>query len=217
MVASAIDELPITSYALLGQLALRPWSVYEMTQNVGRTLHWFWPRAESVLYAEVKRLTKLGLAKGTAKPGARGRDKTVYSLTAAGRRALKAWLATEPNGTALHSEPFLRIHLSPWGTKEDLLRALEAEREHAEALIRVCITVGTEFAEGRHQFQDQVHIRAVLFDVLWSSGISRYLSAERCIATVKRWPDIHGSPAAKREGVKAIERELARLPSSLFE
>ena len=213
----AVEDLPATSFALLGQLALRPWSVYEMTQNVYRTLHWFWPRAESVLYAEVKRLTRLGLAKGTPKPGARGRDKTVYSLTAAGRRALKAWLAREPNGTVLHSEPILRVHLSPWGTKEDLLRALDAEKAQAEALIRVCITVGTEFAEGRHQFQDQVHIRAVLFDLLWTQGVSRYLSAERCLDTVKRWPDIGGSAAAKREGVKMIQRELRRVPPSLLD
>jgi hypothetical protein len=77
--------------------------------------------------------------------------------------------------------------------------------------------VGTEFAEGRHQFQDQVHIRAVLFDVLWSSGMSRYLSAERCLATVERWPDIDGSPAVKRDAVKMIQRELSRVPPSLLD
>jgi PadR family transcriptional regulator, regulatory protein AphA len=217
VVVSSSKDLPATSFAMLGQLALRPWSVYEMTQNVGRTLHWFWPRAESVLYAEVKRLTKLGFAKGTTKPGARGRDKTVYSITAAGRRALREWLKTKPNGVSLHSEPILRIHLSPWGTKQNLMRALEAEKAHAESLIRVCITVGTEFAEGRHQFQDQVHIRAILFDVLWAQGISRYLSAERCLEKVKRWPDIKGSAAAKREGVEAIAEELGRLPASLLD
>ena len=183
-----------------------------MTQNVGRTLHWFWPRAESVLYAEVKRLTDLGLAKATPRPGARGRDKTVYTLTAAGRRALKAWLATDPNGVSLHSEPLLRVHLSPWGTKADLIRALEAEKADAEALIRVSITVGTEFAEGRHQFQDQVHVRAVLFDLLWSQGVSRYEAAERCLAVVARWPDIDGTPAAKREGMRVIRRALGRMP-----
>ena len=91
-------ELTVTSYALLGQLALRPWSVYEMTKNVGRTLHWFWPRAESVLYAEVKRLVTRGLAEASPEPGARGRDRVVYAISDDGRAALQHWLAQPPTG-----------------------------------------------------------------------------------------------------------------------
>ena len=88
--------LTVTSYALLGQLALRAWSVYEMTKNVRRTLHWFWPRAESVIYTEVKRLVASGLAEAATEPGARGRNRVVYSITPAGTEALAAWLATPP-------------------------------------------------------------------------------------------------------------------------
>ena len=78
------EDLTSTSFALLGQLALRPWSGYEMTRNVTRTLHWFWPRAESVLYDEVKRLATIGLAETREAPGRRGRPMSVYSITPAG-------------------------------------------------------------------------------------------------------------------------------------
>src|SRR5262245_39784935 len=110
-------DLTPTSYALLGQLALRPWTVYEMTKNVGRTLHWFWPRAERVLYAEIKKLHKAGMARARSVPGQRGRAAKEYAITAAGTRALKGWLASEPEGSSLHAEPVLRVHLSPYGTK----------------------------------------------------------------------------------------------------
>lgn len=207
-------EPTITSYALLGQLALRPWSVYEMTKNVARTLHWFWPRAESAIYAEMKRLADLGFARSRKEPGRRGRDQTIYAITPAGRRALKAWLATEPAAFSLHFEAMLRVHLSPYGSKEDLLEALTAARDEAGSLIRTALVVGAEFAEGRHQFQSQVHVRAILFDFLWTFGVSMYLWAERWTDEVGSWRDIEGSERARKEGVALIARSLTEVPRS---
>ena len=43
-------------------LALREWSAYELTQQLGRSLDYRWPTAESVCYGEPKRLVLLGLA-----------------------------------------------------------------------------------------------------------------------------------------------------------
>ncbi len=45
-----------TSYAILGLLAIRPWTTYELTQQMQRSLSRFWPRAESKLYEEPKKL-----------------------------------------------------------------------------------------------------------------------------------------------------------------
>ena len=44
--AKAMRKLTPTSYAILGLLALRPWSAYELTKQVRRSLHFCWPRAE---------------------------------------------------------------------------------------------------------------------------------------------------------------------------
>jgi PadR family transcriptional regulator AphA len=207
MVASRADLTP-TSYAILGQLALRPWGVYEMARNVGRTLHWFWPRAESVLYAEVKRLSRLGFAVVTREPGARGRPRAVYSISEAGRLALADWLATGSAGSSLHSEPLLRVHLAPYGTKEELLAALAVARDEAEALLRQALVIGQEFVDGRHQFQEQVHVRAILFDALWSDGLSRYEWASRSMERVRTWPDIDGDKAVRDEAVALIGDRL---------
>jgi DNA-binding PadR family transcriptional regulator len=204
-----------TSFALLGQLALRPWSVYEMTHNVGRTLHWFWPRAESVLYQETKRLADLGLATATQGPGRRGRLRSEYAITPAGRAALRAWLGRPPARATLHSEALLRVHLAPYGTVADLVAALESARADAETLLRQAVTIGTEFAEGRHQFQDQVPVRAILFDALWTFGLGTYLWAERSLDAVSSWPSLAPGDPASAEAVALIRARLADLPESL--
>ena len=42
--------LTSTSYAILGLLAVKPWTTYELAQQMDRALGRFWPRAESRLY-----------------------------------------------------------------------------------------------------------------------------------------------------------------------
>lgn len=54
--------LTTTSFAILGLLAIQPWSTYELAQLMRRSLQFVWPRAESNLYAEPKRLVDAGLA-----------------------------------------------------------------------------------------------------------------------------------------------------------
>ena len=38
-------NLSTTSYSILGYLAIRPYTAYELTKQMGRTFHHFWPRA----------------------------------------------------------------------------------------------------------------------------------------------------------------------------
>ena len=53
--------LTTTSYAVLAQLAVRPWSTYELAQQRVRYFRYVWPRAESAIYREVKRLAAMRL------------------------------------------------------------------------------------------------------------------------------------------------------------
>ena len=61
-------ELTTTSYAILGLLAIQPWPTYELAKQMRRSLHYVWPRAESNLYAEAKRLVEGGLAQARSEP-----------------------------------------------------------------------------------------------------------------------------------------------------
>src|SRR5262245_35683445 len=102
-------DLTTTSYAILGLLNIRHWSAYELTQQARRSLRYAWPKSESHLYAEPKRLVKLGLAGVTEAPAGPVRTRQVYRITPAGRRALKRWLATEPAPPQLEFEALLRL------------------------------------------------------------------------------------------------------------
>src|SRR5580765_4188575 len=53
--SSKLPELTTTSYAILGLLTLKPWSTYELAKQIQRD-RFVWPRAESNLYAEPKKL-----------------------------------------------------------------------------------------------------------------------------------------------------------------
>src|SRR5436305_15165628 len=103
--------LATTSFGILGQLAWGEASTYELVKAMSRNLRFIWPRAESRIYDEAKRLVAAGLA--TAREGHTGRRRrTVYAITRAGREALSAWLATPPAGAmSLESEPLLRVIL----------------------------------------------------------------------------------------------------------
>ena len=84
-----------TSYAVLGLLSVKPWSSYELTQQMDRSLGRFWPRAVSKLYEEPKKLVDHGLARASAERNGQ-RSRTVYAITERGRQelgGLKTWYA----------------------------------------------------------------------------------------------------------------------------
>ena len=134
--ASATPSLPTTAYAILGLLALREWSAYELTQQLRRSLDWCWPTAESVWYDEPKRLVWLGLATARREQTATGRRaRTVYAITGQGR-VLAAWLATEPDPPRLQIETMLRLLYADQGSKQDLLAAVRSIRRWVLAQTR---------------------------------------------------------------------------------
>jgi PadR family transcriptional regulator, regulatory protein AphA len=106
--------------AVLGMLAIRPWSAYELNKQLRRSLAYCWPKAESVLYDEPKRLEARGWVSAHKEKTGR-RTRTVYEITPAGRRALRGWLATEPSAPRFEIEPMLRLLFADQGTKDDMV------------------------------------------------------------------------------------------------
>jgi DNA-binding PadR family transcriptional regulator len=208
-----MSDAASTRYAILGHLALREWSAYELARSLRRTLHWFWPRAESLIYAEVKKLEREGLADVREEPAADGsaRRRSVYRITGAGRRALATWLSTPSETFALYIEPLLRLHLMRFGTREDIVAAMTTLRDTADLLLADAEAVATEFSEGRHVLQDEAHVRGLLFDALYSLGIALEGSAARALAEIARWPDLDGDAAAKARGVETMRAALPVL------
>src|SRR5215203_1235048 len=100
---SSAPSMTTTSYAILGLLAVKPWTTHELVQQVDRSLRRLWPRAQSKLYEEPKKLVAHGFAKATDDSVGR-RRRTRYTITAKGRRALTAWLQQPGEGPVLEFE-----------------------------------------------------------------------------------------------------------------
>lgn len=123
-------RLTTTTYGVLGLLAVRPHSTYELAKAMDRSVGRVWPRARSKLFEEPKKLVHHGYA--TAEDDAVGRrPRTVYTITGAGRRALSAWLAEPGAGPALEFEGLVKLIFADHGTRDAALASLARAREWA--------------------------------------------------------------------------------------
>ena len=147
-------SLTTTSYAILGLLAIKPWTTYELTQQMDRSLGRIWPRATSKLYEEPKKLVAAGLARASKEPVGR-RTRTVYAITAKGRRALAAWLSEPGEGPVLEFEQLLKIFFSENGTKTDALRTLAATQDWARLRAAESLAVGKAYVADEGPFPER--------------------------------------------------------------
>jgi DNA-binding PadR family transcriptional regulator len=190
-------RLTTTSYAVLAQVSVHPWSTYELAQQRVRYFRYVWPRAESAIYREVKRLSSMGLLEGK-KEHVGKRARTVYSITNEGREALREWLATPVSPFAMDFEALIRLFVAPLGTKEQIITTLEQVRGDAREMLRFGGQVKQEFLEGRAVTQDQVYIRALAVDFFISLLNTVEAWAERTLAEIHSWDDLSANGKNER-------------------
>jgi DNA-binding PadR family transcriptional regulator len=155
-------ELTTTSYAILGLLNIKPWSAYELTQQARRSLRYAWPKSESHLYAEPKRLVRLGLARVTETPAGPVRTRQVYRITPAGRRALERWLESEPAPPQLEFEAVLRLFYADATTKEAVLATLARTHDEIRQSYDEGMTLVEAWLAGEAPFPERLHISALV-------------------------------------------------------
>ncbi|WP_433477260.1 PadR family transcriptional regulator [Spirillospora sp. CA-142024] len=169
-------ELTTTSYAILGLLALRDHTTYELTKQMQRTVGYIWPRAERKLYDEPKRLVVAGYAEAVRDLVGR-RRRTTYSITPAGRDALARWLGTEPAPPALEFEGMLRVLFADQGSIGQLRQSIQAvaaqaaaRRAHFAEMAAGILATGGEYPHRAHVNALGMRFMAAYFDQLtaWS-------------------------------------------------
>ena len=153
-------RLSTTSYAVLGLLALRSWTGYELTQQARRSLAYCWPKEDSVLYEEPRRLAAMGLAQARREHDG-GRARNRYSITDAGRQALRAWLATPSAPPHLELEPLLRLTFADQGELPDAQAAVAALRDWAVTSRANGMAVLRGYQAGQAPFPDRMHINVL--------------------------------------------------------
>jgi DNA-binding PadR family transcriptional regulator len=175
-VADKPPGLTTTSYALLSLLALRPWTTYELAKQMKRSLHWFWPRAESKLYDEPRKLEAHGFARSERHYNGR-RPSTVYEITPAGRDALAAWVARPGNpAPVLEFEALLRVFAADSVGADELLRVIESVRAEMEGWQAFFNALGEDVATTGGPFPRRIHINALTyrFMSLYSNAVHEW-------------------------------------------
>jgi DNA-binding PadR family transcriptional regulator len=205
-------QLTTTSYAILGLLAARPWSTYELAKQMRRSLHHIWPRAESNIYAEPKRLLELGLA--AAEPQTVGqRPRTVYTITDEGQRTLERWLATDSGSSRFESETLVKVLFGNHGSKDELLANLRSFAGEAHAAKELWTAVAGEYVRGEYQFPERVHVNALVFQLLWNQADTHARWATWATEQVEKWPDV--SAPVDREEALAVFRSILQSATAI--
>jgi PadR family transcriptional regulator, regulatory protein AphA len=222
------------TFALLGLLASRSWTGYELTRQVQRSIRFTWPTSEAHLYREQKRLVTLGWASVEEEPvGERTRKR--YAITPAGRAALREWLTTSPQEPQLHIEGILRAFHADQGAVDDLAASMRATAEAARAICGELRGFVAEYLEeggplsmleagtggpdsrlefhGRPMFPERLHAVALTLEM----GIRLYASIddlfEGLAAEIAEWPSTT-DPAMTASTRRRLERlHAARDPA----
>jgi DNA-binding PadR family transcriptional regulator len=163
--------LTTTEAALLGLLAERELSGYDLKRAVERSVGYFWRPARSQIYAVLPRLVERGLARRRDVAQATRPDKQLYRVTPAGREALREWL----NGAPLEPEPerilLLKLFFGEQADRDALLGFVLERRQAAEQLARELRALDAEVKNHAH---DRFHALTRRYGLELSAAIVRW-------------------------------------------
>ena len=199
-------KLTTTSYVILGHLALRDWSTYELAQQLKRSTRHYWPRAESKIYEEPKKLVAHGLATATREYTGR-RRRTVYAITHEGRTALRRWLDEPGQPPLVEFEGVLKVLFAEQGTKQQLLATLRSIREQAQRTRDEHAALADDLSRTGGPFPDRLHVNELVFRFMWQQTDTVIQWATWAEQHVADWPqDI---TRADRTGAGTVLRQAA--------
>jgi DNA-binding PadR family transcriptional regulator len=202
-----VPKLTTTSYVILGLLSLRNWSTYELAQQMRRSIHFYWPRAESKIYEEPKKLVAHGLATATREYAGK-RPRTVYAITRKGRTALRRWLAEPGKGPVTEFEGLVKVLFAEQAGKDELLATLASIRADAVERQRHNVALARDLAETGGPFPERLHVNTLVFRLMWEQTQMLIRWVEWAEQEVVDWPADASLPTG-RDVARAL-REAAR-------
>ena len=202
--AATVQKLTTTSYAVLGLIAIRPVTTYELARQISRGGQ-YWLHSRSKLFEEPKRLAAAGLA--TATPGATGnRPRTVYTITDAGRAALAAWMAAPSEPPVLESEHLLKLFYADLGTKADLLATIEGLRAWAQDELTRNAVLARQYLAGLGDYQHRSAILVLTGKFTADFAESALRWADAAHEEVSAWPeDLAAAPVDRAAMIRMTE------------
>jgi PadR family transcriptional regulator AphA len=163
--------LTTTEAALLGLLADRELSGYDLKRLVSRSVGYFWRPAKSQIYAVLPRLVERRLARSRDVRQQGRPDKQLYRSTPAGRAALRDWLDHAP----LQPEPerilLLKLFFGHHTDAATLIGFVRERRAAAEQLARELVELD---AHGGADSHDRFHALTRRYGMELSVAVVRW-------------------------------------------
>ena len=204
-----------TALAILALIGIRPITGYQLTQQARRSLVAIWPKADSVLYEHPRRLEALGLIRCTVEANG-NRTRKRYRITAAGRRALRRWLASEPKAVGLEIEPLLRLIFADHGSLEDAHRAVAALEQWARTRLEDGLPVAEAYQAGAGDYPERTHLNILIMMLLGDiySAVLRWAGDAR--GEMERWRSTT-DPGPHSQAQQLLEDGIRRSRLALAE
>jgi PadR family transcriptional regulator AphA len=200
--AGAVPQITTTGYAILGVLAIKERTAYELAAEMRHCFEYFWRRDDKRVYDDARRLASAGLATAYVRHTGR-RPQTTYRITPAGHAALRRWLGQPAAPVALDFQALIKVYLARFGTPDQLRDTISSVAADAEFMLAVATNVRQIYLEGCAPFQDEyVHTWAFVYDFLTSYFTLLRDWADRTRATIDTWADL--DPAGKRDQALAL-------------
>ncbi|MCA1674430.1 MAG: PadR family transcriptional regulator [Actinobacteria bacterium] len=207
-------RLTPTSYLILAFLTLRRWSAYELAEQVARGWADYWPRAISGIYEEPRKLVTHGLA--TSVPERTGaRPRSMYEATAAGRRALKEWVAEPSEPPRLECEAILRVAFADHADKDVLVAQIRSVAAFARRQALKYAEQGTGYLENGGPFPTRLHLNLLIGRLLAEhfAGLMRWSVWAQ--EEVSGWAGVEDASVAP--GVESQVREVVGMFNRIAE
>lgn len=126
-----------TTFAVLGYLACwGPMSGYDIKKALEGSASNFWAESYGQLYPILKRLAEEGLVRPQGREnGSSARGKKVFEITAAGTKALDAWLAEPTETGPVRHEFLLKMFFGKRAAPDVLRKHIEEHRQAQEEFL----------------------------------------------------------------------------------
>lgn len=124
-------------YAILGLLALRPMSGYDIRKAYEQSVGYFWSESYGQIYPILRRLLVEKLATRTVGKQEGKPDRHAYTITKTGREELRRWLSEPAGERKERSEVLLKLFFGSHLPVAETIRHIRRVREeHSQRLER---------------------------------------------------------------------------------
>ena len=132
MYRADMSSLTPTARVILGMLALGARTGYDVKRVIDLSTKFFWNASYGQIYPELHRLEERGLVVAKADPKG-GRQRTSYTLTAAGRKALRHWLRDHDQmAFETRDEGLLKLFFGDLQSRDDVVATLRNKQLFCE-------------------------------------------------------------------------------------